>query len=93
MNNNNSKECCICYETECDIVLLHKCSHNLCINEAFERLFTLYNNYHLKEVFVTNSIPQTDEFKKLSFISEYCLAETFSRAIYQIQSNMVINHS
>ena len=32
MNNNNSKECCICYETECDIVLLHKCSHNLCIN-------------------------------------------------------------
>lgn len=29
---NNSKECCICYETDCDIVLLHKCSHNLCIN-------------------------------------------------------------
>ena len=59
-------------------------SHNLCVGRARERLLELHADYHLKEVIVTNSIPQTDAFRALSFVSVRCLSDTLARTINRI---------
>ena len=59
-------------------------SHNLCVGAALQRLLSLHSDHHLKEVIVTNSIPQTDEFAALPFVTVKSLAETLSQTINRI---------
>lgn len=66
-------------------------SHNLCMPSAYERLLDLNRNYHLKEVIVTNSIPQTDEFLKLPFVTVRCLSDTLSQTINRIHYNQSVS--
>jgi ribose-phosphate pyrophosphokinase len=66
-------------------------SHNLCMESAFERLLALYTEYRLQEVVVTNSIPQTEKFRALPFVSVRCLSDTLSRTINRIHYNRSIS--
>jgi len=66
-------------------------SHNLCVGRAHERLVSLHSDYHLKEVVVTNSIPQTDEFQSLPFVSVKCLSDAFARTINRIHYNRSVS--
>jgi ribose-phosphate pyrophosphokinase len=59
-------------------------SHNRCVQTARDRLLALHTDYYLKEVIVTNSIPQTEEFQSLPFVSMRCLSDTLSRTINRI---------
>lgn len=62
-------------------------SHNLCKPKAKERLLELASQYCLKELVVTNSVPQTEDFLALPFIKVRDLAETFARVINRIHYN------
>jgi len=66
-------------------------SHNLGIPGARERLEILQKDYHLKNVIITNSIPQTKEFKELSFMEERCLSEILARTINRIHYNRSVS--
>jgi ribose-phosphate pyrophosphokinase len=66
-------------------------SHNLCMQPAYERLVELHVNYGLKELVVTNSIPQTNPFRELSFVSVRCLSEMLSRTINRIHYNRSVS--
>jgi len=66
-------------------------SHNLCMEAARERLMDLQANYHLREVVVTDSIPQTDRFKALPFFSVRSLADVLSRVINRIHYNREVS--
>lgn len=66
-------------------------SHNLCRPAAYERLLELHANYGLKEVIVTNSIPQTEAFLNLPFLSVICLSDTLSRTINRIHYNRSVS--
>lgn len=66
-------------------------SHNLCMERARQHLLELHADYHLKEVMVTNSIPQTDAFKMLPFISVRDLSEPLSRVINRIHYNRPVS--
>ena len=59
-------------------------SHNLCVGKAYERLIDMYDNHSLKQVVITNSIPQTKEFEDLPFVTVRCLSDTLSRTINRI---------
>ena len=59
-------------------------SHNLCVGHAYERLCTLHADYCLKQVVVTNSIPQSEQFRALPFVSVKCLSQALSQAINRI---------
>jgi len=56
-------------------------SHNLCLEAGYERLNDLHRNYRLREVLVTDSVPQTDEFRALPFLREESIAERLARAV------------
>jgi len=66
-------------------------SHNLCSREALPRLVDLYDNYYLKQLMVTNSIPQTKVFLDLPFIRVKCLSDLLSRVINAIHYNRSIS--
>lgn len=66
-------------------------SHNLCMQPAYERLVELHANYGLKELVVTNSIPQIDPFQELPFMAVRCLSETLSRTINRIHYNRSVS--
>jgi ribose-phosphate pyrophosphokinase len=66
-------------------------SHNLCMESARERLLTLHTHYHLREVVVTNSIPQTEAFEVLPFVSVRCLSDSLSRTINRIHYNRSVS--
>lgn len=68
-------------------------SHNLCVGKARERFFDLHDNYRLKEVVVTNSIPQTCEFEDLPFVTVKCLSETMARTINRIHYNRSVSEA
>lgn len=59
-------------------------SHNLCLQQARERLRDLYENYHLQQAVVTDSIPQTAAFQEMPFVTVKSLSETFARVINRI---------
>lgn len=59
-------------------------SHNLCTERAYERLTELHEAYNLKQVVVTNSIPQTEKFTSLSFFTVRDLAEILARVINRV---------
>ncbi len=62
-------------------------SHNLCTESAYDRLRSLHEKHHLVELVVTNSVPQTDVFLDLPFLSVRSLADTLSRIINRIHYN------
>jgi ribose-phosphate pyrophosphokinase len=64
-------------------------SHNLCTNAAGERLVELHERYHLKEVVVTDSIQQTQEFLNLPFLTVRSLTDEMAHAIVRIQSSLI----
>lgn len=59
-------------------------SHNLCLPGTKERLESLYHNHNLKRLVVTNSIPQTAEFRSLPFFEVRSLAEIFCYTINRV---------
>jgi ribose-phosphate pyrophosphokinase len=66
-------------------------SHNVCVGKARERLEDLHVNCNLREVIVTNSIPQTDEFRELGFVKVRCLSDAFARTINRTHYNRSIS--
>jgi ribose-phosphate pyrophosphokinase len=63
-------------------------SHNLCRSIALERLLDLHQNYALKSAVWTNSIPQTEEFEKLSFLRVLDISDDIALAINRIHYNL-----
>jgi phosphoribosylpyrophosphate synthetase len=59
-------------------------SHNLCVGKAGERLSELHDRYKLKQVIVTNSIPQTEAFTSSPVVSIKCLSDPLARTINRI---------
>ena len=68
-------------------------SHNLCLDAATERLIRLNDSFSLKEVVVTNSIPQTEAFRKLNFLKIRCLSEPLSCVINRIHYNSSVSEA
>jgi ribose-phosphate pyrophosphokinase len=66
-------------------------SHNRCMPIAGKRLQALHDAYGLREVVVTNSIPQTQAFESLTFLSTRCLSDTLSRTINRIHYNQSVS--
>jgi len=62
-------------------------SHNLCAEQARQRLLDLHAHYNLREVVVTDSIPQTDEFVAMPFLSARSLSDILTRVINRIHYN------
>jgi len=62
-------------------------SHNLCTQSAYDHLCTLHDDYNVQHVHVTNSIPQTDTFKKLPFLQIHDLTDTLVQAITDVHFN------
>ena len=76
-----------------DIEEVHICvSHNLGIPQAHHRLEELRSDYHLKQVIVTNSIPQSQQFLDLSYVRIYDLAEILSRVIHRIHYHRSVDN-
>lgn len=65
-------------------------SHNLCMPAAYDRLLEMHRRYGLKQMFVTNSVPLTDLFSSLEFLTQICLSGIFSRVINRIHYNRSI---
>jgi ribose-phosphate pyrophosphokinase len=59
-------------------------SHNRCVPIARERLQTLHDQYGLRAVITTDSIPQTETFTGLPFFSVQGLSDTLARTINRI---------
>jgi ribose-phosphate pyrophosphokinase len=66
-------------------------SHNLCVGAARDRLLELDASFNLREMTVTNSIPQTAEFRSLPFVSVKCLSDTLSRTINRIHHDRSVS--
>ncbi|MEW5803853.1 MAG: ribose-phosphate diphosphokinase [bacterium] len=66
-------------------------SHNLCLDPAYDRLLDLRTYYHLKELIITDSVPQTDRFKALPFLKIRSLADTMARIINRIHYNREVS--
>lgn len=66
-------------------------SHNLCLPGTRDRLAELHEQYALKEVFVTNSIPQSPEFTDLPFFKEHCLSDILSRVVNRVHYNRSVS--
>jgi ribose-phosphate pyrophosphokinase len=66
-------------------------SHNLCTDSARERLMDLYENYNLKELLVTDSIPQTQAFRALPFIVIKSLSEILARMVNRIHYSQSVS--
>lgn len=66
-------------------------SHNLVMQAAHERLLDLMENDGLKEVIVTNSIPQTEAFRKIPNLSVRDLSGVLGRVIMQIHHNRPVS--
>ena len=66
-------------------------SHNLCAEQAFDRLADLHTAYHLKEMVVTDSVPQTAAFRDLPFLTVRSLADPLARVINRIHYNRPVD--
>ena len=63
-------------------------SHNLCREIALERLSELHENYGLRSLVQTNSIPQTVAFASLPFLTVVDLSHDLALAINRIHYNL-----
>lgn len=68
-------------------------SHNLCLEHTADLLSALHASYGLKEVVVTNSIPQTGEFTSLDFFKVRCLSEHLSCVINRIHYDASVSEA
>jgi len=66
-------------------------SHNLCAQSALERLSSLHADYNLRSVFVTDSVPQTEPFRELPFLTVRSLADPLCWAINRIHYNRSVD--
>jgi ribose-phosphate pyrophosphokinase len=66
-------------------------SHNLCTDAARQRLSDLHARYHLREVVVTDSVPQTEAFQALPFSSIRSLSGPLYRVISRIHTSRSVN--
>jgi ribose-phosphate pyrophosphokinase len=66
-------------------------SHNLCTLQAYQNLEELHANYQLKELIVTNSIPQTKEYREFRFIQVRSLDSILARLINRIHYSASVN--
>jgi ribose-phosphate pyrophosphokinase len=66
-------------------------SHNLCTKQALARLSELYADYCLRELIVTDSVPQTEAFQALPFLQVRTLADPLSRVINRIHHNRSVD--
>jgi ribose-phosphate pyrophosphokinase len=66
-------------------------SHNLCTERALERLSSLHAGYHLRTVTVTDSVPQTEEFRNLPFLTVRSLADPLCLVINRIHYNRSVD--
>lgn len=66
-------------------------SHNLCVRNAAALLKSMHEHYGLKQVVVTNSIPQTEEFCALPFATVRCLSDYIARTINRIHNNRSVS--
>lgn len=66
-------------------------SHNLCSGRAYPRLMEAHEQFNLREMVVTNSIPQTAPYKELPFFTVHCLSDSLSRAINRIHFNRSVS--
>jgi ribose-phosphate pyrophosphokinase len=66
-------------------------SHNLCMEQARDRLIDLHSRYNLKEVIVTDSIPQSEDFVSLPFFSVRSLSDVLTRVINRIHYNQSVS--
>ena len=66
-------------------------SHNLCLPIAHRRLQTLHDQHNLREVLVTNTIPQTEPFRELPFLRVHDLSATVAEVVYRIHYNQPIS--
>jgi ribose-phosphate pyrophosphokinase len=62
-------------------------SHNLCLQEAYDKICDLHENGNLKKVIVTDSIPQTRAFQELDFFEVRSLSTFLARTINRIHYN------
>ena len=65
--------------------------HNLCLSEARERLEELYREGSLKSLITTDSVPQTEEFRNLPFITIHSLDDIFCRTINRVHYNRSVS--
>ncbi|MDX1688360.1 MAG: ribose-phosphate diphosphokinase [Candidatus Promineifilaceae bacterium] len=77
-------------ETEIEEVHLGV-SHNLCLPAARERLEELHQAYHLQEVMVTNTIPQTEAFRSLPFLDVRDLSDVLADVILRVHHNRPVS--
>ena len=66
-------------------------SHNRCMAEAQERLFSLYDQGVLKKLVVTDSMPQTEAFENLPFLSICSLSDPLTRVINRLHTDQSVS--
>lgn len=66
-------------------------SHNLCLPTARERLEELHQEYHLQQVMVTNTIPQTEPFRSLPFLKVRDLSGAVAEVILRVHHNRAVS--
>jgi ribose-phosphate pyrophosphokinase len=66
-------------------------SHSLCVDPAIERLKELHSRYRLKELIITDSIPQRESVRSLSFVKIRSLAVDLCRTINRIHYNRSVS--
>lgn len=66
-------------------------AHNLCMDVAYARLVELHQHYGLERLLVTNSIPQTEDFRSLPFVVIRDLAKALARVINRIHYNQSVS--
>jgi ribose-phosphate pyrophosphokinase len=62
-------------------------SHNLCRQMALRRLSNLHRAYDLREVVVTDTVPQTEPFRRLPFLTIRSVAGPLSWVVNRIHYN------
>ncbi|MEA3375464.1 MAG: ribose-phosphate diphosphokinase [Chloroflexota bacterium] len=66
-------------------------SHNLCTDRALERVSSLHTTYQLRQLLVTDSVPQTDRFCSLPFVTMRSVADPLARVINRIHYNRSVD--
>jgi phosphoribosylpyrophosphate synthetase len=65
-------------------------SHNLCMESARQRLLELHERHNLREVVVTDSIPQTAGFTAMPFLAVRSLSDIVAKVINRIHLNQPV---
>lgn len=66
-------------------------SHNLCTERALERLSSLHRKHYLRDVVVTDSVPQTEAFRSLPFLTVRSLADPLCLVVNRIHYNRSVD--